>query len=93
MTDYLKKDLPYFRKQLDKIDNEIIGLIAERFKVTRKVGKFKRDSNLPLLDKSREDLIYKKLQEKAVDFDLEPNVLEEIWRVIMTQSKREHKNI
>ena len=92
MTNDLKKDLGVFREQLDKIDSAIILLIAERFKITRGVGKFKKKNKLPPLDKSREDLIYEKLESKAIDFGIEPNVLKDIWRVIMTQSKKEHKN-
>jgi len=92
MTNDLKKDLGVFRKQLDKIDSAIILLIAERFKITREVGKFKKENKLPPLDKSREDLIYEKLESKAIDFNIEPNVLKGIWKVIMTQSKEEHKN-
>jgi monofunctional chorismate mutase len=89
----MKKDLCYFRKQLDKVDAELIQKLSERFKITRQVGKFKKENNLPPLDKEREKLIYEKIKKEAIKFDLDPDFLKDIWWVIMTQSKKEYKEI
>lgn len=86
----IKKDLEGFRVDLDKVDEGIIKLLSERFKITREIGKYKREHNLPPLDKSRESLIHKKLTEKADEYNIDSEMLNNIWESIMTQSKKEH---
>ena len=49
----MKTQLDDFRKQIDKIDNQIVDLLAKRMKVVKKVGQLKKKSNIPVLDKSR----------------------------------------
>ena len=43
------------RQSIDNIDNAIVSLLAERFKVTEKVGEIKARANLATEDKSREN--------------------------------------
>lgn len=83
------KDLTFFRKQLDVIDNEIVKLLSQRFVITRQVGEFKRKRNIPPLDQARENAIYEKLHQKAIEKNIDPEMLKNIWKVIMTQSKKE----
>ena len=49
----MKKQLDDLRKQIDEIDTAIVNLLAKRMKVVEKVGKYKKENNLPPLDKSR----------------------------------------
>ena len=49
----MKTQLDDFRKQIDKIDNQIVDLLAKRMKVVKKVGQLKKKNNIPVLDKSR----------------------------------------
>lgn len=87
------RNLEFFRKELDKLDGAIVIMLAERFRITREVGKFKKKHNLPPLDKAREEAIYKKLRQKAIEKNLDPQMLEDVWKVLMSQSKKEHGEI
>lgn len=90
MNEGTKNKLKSFRDELDGIDGQIVSLLSERFRVTREVGKFKKKNKLPPLDQAREDVIYLRLKEKAVRAGIDPQMLQDIWKVIMTQSKREY---
>lgn len=46
-------ELKGFRKQIDLIDNQIVYLLAKRMKVVKKIGRLKKENNIPVLDKSR----------------------------------------
>ncbi|MDO8609375.1 MAG: chorismate mutase [bacterium] len=50
------------RKQVDKIDNDIISLIAKRMDIVKKIGAYKKQNNIPLLDSKRwEEVIKSKI--------------------------------
>lgn len=47
-------DLSIYRKQIDEIDEQLVKLLADRFKVTQKVGEYKKLNNLRAVDPDRE---------------------------------------
>ncbi|WP_461863127.1 chorismate mutase [Thermococcus sp.] len=48
------------RTEIDGIDRQIIGLLEERAKLTREIGKIKRELNLPVKDEKREEEVLKR---------------------------------
>ena len=42
-----------WRKQIDDIDEKIIPYLARRAGIVRKIGKLKKQQNIPTLDKNR----------------------------------------
>lgn len=48
------------RKQLDEIDSEMRALFEKRLDVVNKIGQYKKDHKLPILDKKREAEIISK---------------------------------
>ena len=55
-------DLQDYRKQIDRIDNELLHLFKERMDVVRQVALYKKEHGLPILDATRE-------QEKLTSID------------------------
>jgi len=55
-------DLQDYRKQIDRIDNELSQLFKERMDVVRQVAFYKKEHGLPILDAARE-------QEKLASID------------------------
>lgn len=62
--------LDEYRIKLDEIDSKIISLYEERMNLVKKVLDYKTENNLPILDKSREDLMLKKNLEKISNKEL-----------------------
>lgn len=60
-------DLTECRKQIDKIDDEILKLFLERMEVASKVADYKKENNLSTLQKGREREILKRVSEKSGD--------------------------
>lgn len=54
------KDLEDYRKEIDNIDKEITRLFEERMDVVLKIAEYKKQNNLPIFHKVREDVVIKK---------------------------------
>ena len=48
------EDLQNLRTQIDQIDRHIVELFRQRMDVTRRVGLYKAEHGLPVLDQERE---------------------------------------
>ena len=46
--------LERYRQSIDNIDAALVFMLAERFKVTQAVGRYKADAALPAADPGRE---------------------------------------
>lgn len=78
------------RTKINNIDNVILSLIKSRMELSLKIGKFKKENNLPVLDNSREIIVLNRLKNlnKQSEFKLEDTFIEEIWNNIMNYSKK-----
>ena len=59
-----KKVIKELRKSIDKVDDQIFDLILKRFDYVEKIGNIKKEINMPVDDKAREEIIIKRLSEK-----------------------------
>lgn len=53
-------DIDDYRKKIDEIDQEITRLFEERMDIVIKVGEYKKQNNLPVFNKAREDEVIAK---------------------------------
>ena len=82
-----------FRKSIDNIDAALIYLLAERFKITQKVGQYKAGRKLPPADLEREKVQIARLKELAKAADLEPEFAEKFLNFIVKEVIRNHERI
>ena len=54
------EDLKQLRQQINDIDQEMVKLFERRMKVSSKIGQFKKENNLPIYDKNREEQVLKR---------------------------------
>jgi chorismate mutase len=81
------------RRSIDNIDAALIYLLAERFKVTQKVGRYKAGRNLPPADPAREKVQIARLRELAKAADLEPEFAEKFLNFIVKEVIRNHERL
>ena len=86
-------NLEELRIEIDKCNNEIIEAVKKRFYFTRKVGKLKKESNLPSYDKNREDKIINNVRMMAKNSKLNEDMIENIFRIIMEEVVKEHEEL
>lgn len=52
--------LEEYRKEIDLIDKEMIALFERRMDVARKVGEYKKENNMEILNSKREEEVIEK---------------------------------
>jgi chorismate mutase len=83
--------LAEFRQSIDNIDAALVFLLAERFKVTQRVGRYKAEVGLPAADPAREDRQIARLRQLAVSANLDPEFSEKFLRFILREVIRHHE--
>ena len=81
------------RKSIDNIDNAIIAMFAERFKVTAKVGVYKATNGLPTKDIEREKIQFQRISELSLLYGLDPDFAKELLGYVINKVVDEHKEI
>tara|TARA_R110002072_G_scaffold211469_4_gene369033 strand:+ start:894 stop:1211 length:318 start_codon:yes stop_codon:yes gene_type:complete len=85
--------LTSYRNSIDNIDAALIHMLAERFKVTQKVGEFKAKYGLPPADKNREQDQIDRLRKLSERAKLDPDFSEKFLQFIITEVIRHHEQI
>lgn len=89
----MKYTLSDLRKSLDNLDEAIVVLLAERFRLTDKVGWLKAKQGLSAQDKKREEEKFEKLSEIAKSHGLDPSFVKKLFRMIIDEVIKRHKEI
>ena len=80
-----------YRQSIDNIDAALVFMLAERFKVTKAVGRYKAQTGLPPADPGREEAQIARLRGLAKDADLDPEFSEKFLRFIIEEVIRHHE--
>ncbi len=92
MTEALQKELlARFRDSIDNLDAALINIVAERFRITKQVGEFKAEHNLPPADPDREKQQVERLRKLAADANLDPDFAEKLLSFIIEEVIRHHE--
>lgn len=86
-------ELARLRASIDNLDAALVHLLAERFKVTQRVGELKATEGLPPADPEREKRQIERLRALAVDAQLDPEFAEKFLAFIVTEVVRHHERI
>lgn len=86
-----KTQLQDFRDSIDNIDAALVFMLAERFKVTQAVGRYKAAAGLPPADPGREERQIARLRKLAGDAKLDPDFTEKFLRFIIDEVIRHHE--
>lgn len=81
------------RENIDKIDDQIIQKIAERMQVVQKIGEYKRDNGVTILQVNRWDQIMNKRSSFASALKLDLNFTGKLLELIHSESIRKQTEI
>ena len=82
-----------YRSSIDNIDAALIHMLAERFKVTQAVGRYKAEVGLPPADPGREERQIARLRQLAEEAHLDPEFSEKFLRFIIDEVIRHHERL
>ena len=84
-------ELHELRRDIDAIDRELVELFRRRMDVTHRVGEYKRERGIPVLDQARERQVLQNKGELAGD-ELRPAVIT-LFQTIMALSRRQQRDL
>jgi len=87
--DLLKKS----RNRIDEIDNELFDLIYQRTSIAKDIALSKEYLGMPVFDKNREDIVYKKIDDLCNDLGLDVEIINQIVNMLTILNKNEQEKI
>jgi chorismate mutase len=92
-AEYITNDLENFRRQIDIIDDELIHLLSSRMKISRDIGKYKKDNSITILQSSRWKEILDKFLLKASPNQLSEDFVARFIKAIHDESIEQQEKI
>lgn len=84
----MENELKQLRDRIDKIDRNIFELLEERFEIVKKVGEYKKENNLPVRNKQREQEI---VTERIKTSKLDANFVRDFFKIVFNKSYKIEK--
>lgn len=78
-----EQEIKELRKEIDRLNVEIIDRIKERVDVAIQIGAVKHRYDMPVVDPAREKIVYERARELAEQRGVDPDAIERIFREIV----------
>ena len=86
-------ELEMLRQEIDAVDERFVELLAERFRITRRVGRIKAERGLPPQDAVREAQIGAKVRRLASEYELDESLVSDVLRAVIDRVVAEHREL
>ena len=80
-----------FRKEIDRIDQQIIELIAERQKIATEIAHRKSQHGLAIHDETRIKELMSRVFDSAVEHNIDPVFIVRIFEILIEMSEERQK--
>jgi 3-deoxy-7-phosphoheptulonate synthase len=80
------QDLEESRRKIDIIDEELISILGKRMDIVREIGKYKKENNTSVFQKSRWEEIVAQRKKMGETLDLSPDFIQLILKAIHVES-------
>jgi chorismate mutase len=79
------------RKEIDKLDNEIIKLIAKRQELAGKIARFKYTKGLSIHDAERTKIVLDATFNRSVEAKVDPVAVQKIFEILIAMSEERQR--
>ena len=83
----------FLRQELDQIDNDLINLLGERMGISRKIGKYKKENNMTILQPKRWQEIMDIAQERGNKNELSNKFITTLLKAIHDESIDQQESV
>ncbi|GHV55967.1 cytochrome c4 [Bacteroidia bacterium] len=92
-TKQTTESLTELRQQIDQLDDELLTILAKRMRISREIGQYKKEHNMPVLQTHRYDEILDKRLSQANDLEVGVAFMKEVLEAIHEESIRQQIEI
>ncbi|MBO8429244.1 MAG: bifunctional 3-deoxy-7-phosphoheptulonate synthase/chorismate mutase type II [Bacteroidetes bacterium] len=82
------EDITVLRKQIDEIDEQLLATLAKRMRISKEIGTYKKEHNMPILQEGRYNDILENRAKLGKAMELNPEFVAEIMKSIHEESVR-----
>ncbi|MCM1224352.1 MAG: bifunctional 3-deoxy-7-phosphoheptulonate synthase/chorismate mutase type II [Lachnospiraceae bacterium] len=83
------ENLALLRHEIDRIDNDLVELMAKRMEVARDIGQYKKEHRMPILQAQRYDAILSARVKQGQEMDMSGEFMRAIFSAIHEESVRQ----
>lgn len=87
------ENLSQLRKQIDEYDNNLLEILAARMRVSKEIGQYKKEHNMPILQTGRYDEILQKRISQAKQMDMSEDFMKTLFVAIHEESVRQQMDV
>ena len=88
-----KENIDQLRAQIDVLDENLLFLLGSRLGVSRKIGQYKKEHNIAILQSGRWDALLQEVREKGRRYGLSEAFIETVFNAIHEESVRAQNEI
>ena len=82
-----KSRLARIRTGIDRVDDQIVRQLAKRRELVLELARLKRELNIPIFDRKREQALIERVRRWGKDHGLNEEFVEVLYRLIVMNSK------
>ena len=86
-------NLNELRRQIDKLDDELLELLARRMKVSGEIGRYKKEHNMSVLQSQRYEDILARRARQAVELGMDREFMRSVMQAIHEESIRQQQKV
>lgn len=88
-TNQTTENLTELRKQIDELDDDLLAVLAKRMRVSREIGQYKLEHNMPVLQTVRYDEILGKRTSNGVKMGMGADFIKIVMEAVHEESIRQ----
>ena len=88
-----REGIDQLRAQIDILDENLLYTLGSRMGVSKKIGAYKRNHNVAILQMSRWDMVMAAMKEKARVYGLSEKFVEDVFNAIHEESVRTQNEV
>lgn len=88
-TNMTTENLTELRSQIDKLDDELLDLLTRRMRISREIGQYKKEHNMPALQTQRYNEMLARRAAQAVGMGMDREFMRSVFQAIHEESIRQ----
>jgi len=86
-------ELNMLRKKIDRIDQKILNSLAKRMMIVSKIGEYKRQKDISILDADRKSLVLDSWLSQGEALGLDQSLVKDIYNLLHAYALEQEKEV